>query len=94
LVIAALRPSEYTAALIHVLRANTACVQGATVLEVGSGCGMVFAALGAGSLCGIDIEKERGLRRACCCWKNSVTAGPRSSIAATCGCRSATVGST
>jgi methylase of polypeptide subunit release factors len=61
LVIAALRPSEYTAALIQVLRANAACVRGATVLEVGSGCGVVLAALGAlgaGSLCGIDIEED------------------------------------
>jgi len=61
LVIAALRPSEYTAALIQVLRLNAACVRGAAVLEVGSGCGVVLAALGAlgaGSLCGIDIEED------------------------------------
>src|SRR5712664_1844085 len=58
---AALRPSEYTAALIQVLRARAAWVQGASVLEIGSGSGVVLAALGAlgaASLCGIDIEPE------------------------------------
>jgi len=57
----ALRPSEYTAALIQALRAEPAAVQGADVLEIGSGSGVVLAAmgaLGATSLCGIDIEKE------------------------------------
>src|SRR5260370_3396255 len=60
LALAALRPSEYTAALIQVLQAKQACVQGATVLEIGSGSGVVLAALGplgAASLCGIDIEE-------------------------------------
>jgi len=59
--LAALRPSEYTAALIQVLQANAGCVQGAKVLEIGSGSGVVLAALGAlgaGSLCGIDIEED------------------------------------
>ena len=59
-VIAALRPSEYTAALIQVLRARSAWVRGANVLEIGSGSGVVLAAmgeLGAASLCGIDIER-------------------------------------
>jgi methylase of polypeptide subunit release factors len=58
---AALRPSEYTAALIQVLQANAGCVRGARVLEIGSGSGVVLAALGAlgaGSLCGIDIEED------------------------------------
>ena len=58
---AALRPSEYTAALIQVLRARAAWVRGANALEVGSGSGVVLAALGAlgaASLCGVDIESE------------------------------------
>jgi release factor glutamine methyltransferase len=58
---AALRPSEYTAALIQVLRARGAWVRGANALEIGSGSGVVLAALGAlgaASLCGIDIESE------------------------------------
>src|SRR5215470_14693936 len=58
---AALRPSEYTAALIQVLRARAAWVRGASALEIGSGSGVVLAvlgALGAASLCGIDIESE------------------------------------
>ena len=58
---AALRPSEYTAALIQVLQAKSATVRGATVLEIGSGSGVVLAALGelgAASLCGIDIEED------------------------------------
>jgi release factor glutamine methyltransferase len=58
---AALRPSEYTSALIQALRARAACVRGADALEIGSGSGVVLAALGAlgaGSLCGIDIENE------------------------------------
>jgi methylase of polypeptide subunit release factors len=59
--IAALHPSEYTAALIQVLRARAAWVRGANALEIGSGSGVVLAALGAlgaASLCGIDIESE------------------------------------
>src|SRR5712672_4061087 len=58
---AALRPSEYTSALIQVLRARAACVRGANALEIGSGSGVVLAALGAlgaASLCGIDIESD------------------------------------
>ena len=58
-VIAALRPSEYTAALIQVLQQRSVLVRGANALEVGSGSGVVLAAmgeLGAASLCGIDIE--------------------------------------
>jgi methylase of polypeptide subunit release factors len=61
LALAALRPSEYTAALIQVLQARSAKVRGAKVLEIGSGSGVVLAALGelgAASLCGIDIEED------------------------------------
>jgi release factor glutamine methyltransferase len=66
------RPSEYTAALIQVLRARALCIRGANVLEIGCGSGVVLAALaalGAASLCGVDIESEavassRGLLRA------------------------------
>lgn len=57
----ALRPSEYTAALIHALRADAARVRGARVLEIGSGSGVVLGALGAmgaTSLCGVDIEDD------------------------------------
>ena len=56
---AALRPSEYTAALIQVLHARAPLVRGAAALEIGSGSGVVLAAMGecgAGSLCGVDIE--------------------------------------
>jgi release factor glutamine methyltransferase len=56
-----LRPSEYTAALIQALQARRAAVRGASVLEVGSGSGVVLAALaglGAASLCGIDVEQD------------------------------------
>jgi methylase of polypeptide subunit release factors len=57
----ALRPSEYTAALIQVLQANAGRIRGASVLEIGSGSAVVLAALGAlgaASLCGIDIEQS------------------------------------
>jgi release factor glutamine methyltransferase len=56
---ALLRPSEYTAMLIHSLRRRAAWVGGADILEIGSGSGVILAALselGAASLCGIDIE--------------------------------------
>jgi release factor glutamine methyltransferase len=56
-----LRPSEYTAALIQALQARRVCVEGARALEIGSGSGVVLAALGrlgATSLCGIDIEED------------------------------------
>ena len=56
-----LRPSEYTAALIQVLQERRAAVRGASALEVGSGSGVVLAALaglGAASLCGIDVEQD------------------------------------
>ena len=57
--VAALRPSEYTAALIQALRARADWVRDAEALEIGSGSGVVLAAigrLGAASLCGVDIE--------------------------------------
>jgi release factor glutamine methyltransferase len=55
-----MRPSEYTAALIQALRLDSSRVRGASVLEVGCGSGVVLAALGAmgaASLCGVDIEQ-------------------------------------
>jgi len=58
---ATLRPSEYTAALIQTLRRRAAWVRGADVLEIGCGSGVVLAAagaLGAVSLCGVDIESD------------------------------------
>ena len=61
LALATLRPSEYTAALIQALQARHEVVRGARVLEIGSGSGVVLAALaglGADSLCGIDIEQD------------------------------------
>jgi release factor glutamine methyltransferase len=57
----ALRPSEYTAELILGLRARSSWVKGADALELGSGSGVVLAALGelgAAALCGVDIETE------------------------------------
>jgi release factor glutamine methyltransferase len=60
-VVPALRPSEYTAALIQALQADAARVRGAHVLEIGSGSGVVLAALGAmgaASVCGVDIERD------------------------------------
>jgi methylase of polypeptide subunit release factors len=59
-----LRPSEYTAALIETLIGMRRFVRGATVLDVGSGSGVVLAALaglGAATLCGIDNE-DRAIR--------------------------------
>src|SRR5271154_7154921 len=58
-VIAALRPSEYTAALIQALRTRSVVVRDAHALEIGFGSAVVLAAigeLGAASLCGVDIE--------------------------------------
>lgn len=57
----ALRPSEYTAALIHALQCDRDRVRGKNVLEMGSGSGVILAALadlGAASLCGIDVEDD------------------------------------
>lgn len=54
-----LRPSEYTALLIQTLTECASIIRGADVLEIGSGCGVVLAAmaaLGAKSLTGSDIE--------------------------------------
>lgn len=61
LALAALRPSEYTAALIQILQARQDLVRNSTALDIGSGSGVVLAALGAlgaASLCGIDIEED------------------------------------
>ena len=55
-----LSPSEYTAALIQVLRERPLAVAGARTLEIGIGSGVVLAemgVLGAASLCGVDIER-------------------------------------
>jgi len=60
-IVPALRPSEYTAALIQALQADRSRVRGARVLEIGSGSGIVLAALGAmgaAALCGVDIEPD------------------------------------
>ncbi len=60
-IVPALRPSEYTAALIQALQADRDRVRGARVLEIGSGSGIVLAALGAmgaAALCGVDIEPD------------------------------------
>tara|TARA_E500000318_G_scaffold19042_1_gene19869 strand:+ start:4396 stop:5106 length:711 start_codon:yes stop_codon:yes gene_type:complete len=57
----ALRPSEYTAALIHALHLDRERIRGVHALEMGSGSGVVLAALahlGAASLCGIDVEHD------------------------------------
>jgi release factor glutamine methyltransferase len=54
-----LQPSDHTAALIQMLHRSRARVAGASVLEIGSGSGVVLAAaadLGARALCGVDVE--------------------------------------
>ncbi|SKA34248.1 release factor glutamine methyltransferase [Enhydrobacter aerosaccus] len=59
--ISTLRPSEYTGALIQALRTAPERIAGAAVIEIGSGSGVILAAmasLGAASLCGVDIEHE------------------------------------
>ena len=56
-IVPALRPTEYTAALLRALQAVDA--RSAAVLDVGCGSGVILAALGAmgaASLCGVDIE--------------------------------------
>lgn len=57
----ALRPSEYTAALLRALHRNAQLLHGADALEIGSGSGVVLAAMaemGANSVSGVDIEEE------------------------------------
>ncbi|MDF2972583.1 MAG: hypothetical protein K0R61_3033 [Microvirga sp.] len=52
-------PSQYTAAMLHVLRLYAEGVRGACVLEIGCGSDVLFAAagtLGAVALCGVDVE--------------------------------------
>jgi release factor glutamine methyltransferase len=59
--VAALRPSEYTAALIYAIQRDPELVRGKHVLELGSGSGVVLAAaaqLGASHVCGVDIEED------------------------------------
>ncbi len=56
-----LRPSEYTAALVHVLRNRARFLQLNQVAEIGVGSGVVLAVLaelGAARLYGVDIETE------------------------------------
>lgn len=56
-----LRPSEYTAALIHVLRSRARSLPLTRVAEIGVGSGVVLAVLaelGAVRLYGVDIEAE------------------------------------
>ena len=52
-------PSQYTAALLQALRLHPEWVDGARVLEIGCGSGVLLAAagrLGAAALCGVDLE--------------------------------------
>ena len=54
-----LRPSEYSVALIDALVGMGDSIDGASVIEIGTGCGVVLAAaagMGARTLCGVDIE--------------------------------------
>lgn len=57
----AMRPSEYTSALIQAIHADARAVKDATALEIGFGSGVVLAALarlGARSITGVDIEPD------------------------------------
>jgi len=54
-----LRPSNYTAALVQLMRQRQSWVRGARVLDVGCGSGVLLAvagAAGAQSLTGVDVE--------------------------------------
>ena len=82
---AALQPSEYTAALIQVLRARAAWVRGAHALEIGSGSGVVLAAL---------TSRARPLRPARCCCEGWDMATICRCTAAICGCLSPVAAST
>ena len=56
---AAFRPSAYTALVLKQLLQRRARLQGASVLDIGCGSGVLLAGagrLGAGALCGVDIE--------------------------------------
>ena len=85
----ALRPSEYTSALIQALRSEPERVRGRQVLEIGSGSGVVLAVLGAlGAALGVRHRhragRHRGREPAACA--GSATTMP-SSTRATCGGR-------
>lgn len=55
------RPTEYTAALLRILRQHDDWVDGARVLDIGCGSGALLAAagsLGAVALAGVDLEAD------------------------------------
>jgi release factor glutamine methyltransferase len=57
----AFRPSEYTAAMVHVLEVDCQGRQLDRVIDIGAGAGIFLAALarlGAKELCGIDVSAE------------------------------------
>ena len=82
-------PANTRRRLIQALRAEPVRVRGARVLEIGSGSGVVLAALGAlgaASLCGVDIEEDAIATGAIAAGRARPRSTPRSTRA-TCGCR-------